>query len=1241
MFKKFFSTILFLLVFIGFCLPGVTAQETQADKEFFFAQQLYEDKLYNLAAGQFKEFSRKFSSNEKADDALYLSGQAYFANSDYQSAFDSYKELEINYPQSNFLPDARFRLAQCQAGMHNFANAAALFKRVPAFHKESDKAATAFFESAKASLKIDDASSALAVLFELVSAYPDSPERVDAHLKIVEIYFDRGDYTEALSQIESVFRVLGPDLKDPRSYLLRAQVFEKLGQLDEALEIYTKIVGEFHNSNEAERVLYHLGVLFQNQGDLNKALTYFDEYLTRFKDSQLAPEVYLRKGDLYLAKEQFEQATENYHRAEQSAFAELQNEIDYKIAVVHDLQGKYQLAETRLRRVIENANNSKSGSESAHFPEDSYLKLIEVLMKSGQKQKALKTIAGYKKQFPESSKQKKIQIMEAELFEKGFKDYTRALRAYQNYIDRFPRSRRIDEAQAGIARCYEKLRDYRLALKEYQNYLERYPAGDDFKWVKNRARLISETINIENGLHQISGLLGKFIATKDSGNWDFELGKFYFQIKDFPNAVQTFKKILSESGNGPDRGEIVYYLGLCYSKMADKSVLNNEIQKSTAYLDSAAVWLRQIPENFSDFKKVENVEFMLAQMELDTLFSVGKKQTRLLELYARWQEKFPEGKYSDLLLIQLADFYFEKTTENDSVSTSAALNYYRQIVGDYPESIYFEKANFHTAAALNYLGQDSAAFADLNVFFEAYPKSEFIPAALLLRSKLHNKFGNMETSIQDLQRIELEYFYSPLALQAQLELANTRFENGDYQSALDIYKELQNNLPELSGKNGVAFDLSIGLREARAYENLGEDSKALERYVLFVQHNPEHKKLDEALLGVARIALRQENLAFAKEYYQGILKHSSQVRYKFEAQLALADMLFKEGLNAQARSHYISAGQFARDIEQEKYPVSQAIKCLIKQHKFADADLAIKSFKKKYKETKQEEAQFLLERANIYLATKNFELAEKAFKKLKKDNKNTEFAARGEFGLGAVYLISKHAEDALKILTAIPAKYPDSEVAVLTYFNLGDFYYKSQQIPNAISAFKQILKHPKSGDTYPKALLYLIQCYNDSRLWDQEIIATREYLDKYPFSKKSFRKKIDLAQALLNLKEYSRAIDHFLKLRPFAGQQTEAEIQFYIGQCYREKGDLERASAEYLKVKYLTKPSKLPWHVTALFEAGRCLLKLKETEAAKTVFMRIVKEHGSESNFGRFAQKQLDDLKNSNFSVTSKNGSTN
>jgi tetratricopeptide (TPR) repeat protein len=110
------------------------------------------------------------------------------------------------------------------------------------------------------------------------------------------------------------------------------------------------------------------------------------------------------------------------------------------------------------------------------------------------------------------------------------------------------------------------------------------------------------------------------------------------------------------------------------------------------------------------------------------------------------------------------------------------------------------------------------------------------------------------------------------------------------------------------------------------------------------------------------------------------------------------------------------------------------------------------------------------------------------------------------------------------------------------------------------------------------------------------------------------------------LKEYVRAIEHFKELRPFADAESEPEIQFYIAQSYKEMGNFERATAEYLKVKYLTKPTKLPWQVTALFEASKCLISLGEIAQAKVILKRIISEEGTASNFGRFAVQKLEEL---------------
>jgi len=528
-----------------------------------------------------------------------------------------------------------------------------------------------------------------------------------------------------------------------------------------------------------------------------------------------------------------------------------------------------------------------------------------------------------------------------------------------------------------------------------------------------------------------------------------------------------------------------------------------------------------------------------------------------------------------------------------------ALTLYRKITESFPKSTFFEQAQFKETLVLNSLGADSIAISKLLQFANNYPKSRYIADALFLISRWERKNENYSASLKALERIKSEYYYSPLAAQAQTEIAEIYSQMENFQSAIDNYQKSRDLWNEFRVSNGVSMPSLIHFKEAQALENLGAETEALGKYLTFIRENPEHESLAEAMLAVGRISQKQNDMTFATKYYESILQHFPQPEYQYESRIAIGDILFQMEKYTDARIQYLGAIKIANDISKEKYPTTQAVRCLYKLRQIDVANTETEVFKKRFEDAENEEAQLLFDKGKAYIAEKNFELAEKTFKKLKKDFENTDFGAKGELGLGEVYLITNHTEDALKILANIPAKYPNSEVTPLTYFNLGDFYFKSQQVENAISAFKQVLKHTKAGETYPKALRYLIKCYDHLRLWDQAIASTREYLEKYPDADSTreylekypdadgvFSLKIQLGLFLIKLKEYDRAIIHFRKLQPYVNTETDAEVQYYIGRCFMEMGNFQRAASEYLKVKYLTKPTKLPWDVTAQYEAS-------------------------------------------------------
>ncbi|MCG8606666.1 tetratricopeptide repeat protein, partial [bacterium] len=447
------------------------------------------------------------------------------------------------------------------------------------------------------------------------------------------------------------------------------------------------------------------------------------------------------------------------------------------------------------------------------------------------------------------------------------------------------------------------------------------------------------------------------------------------------------------------------------------------------------------------------------------------------------------------------------------------------------------------------------------------------------------------------------------------------------------------------GQNGVVVAMSdasgypTALKMAKALENLGEYSAALESYLDFIENHPKHERAPEARLAVANVAILENRTTFAKEYFRSILANGSSKKHKYQATAALGDIAFDEKRYKEANTYYLSAIRLAADEAQEEYSTRQAIRCKYRLKQFVAADTDVKQFKKKFKESKAVEAQFLDDRGHAYIEGKNFSEAEKTFKKLKDEFKNTEHGAKGEFGLGELYLITNKTEDALKILTDLPSKYPDSEVTPLAFLNLGDFYYKSQQIENAISAFRNVLAHPKGDDHHQTALRYLIQCHEDLRMWDQAISLTRRYLAKYPNDSDAFWRRIKLAKFLKELKEFNRAIEQFAKLLAYADNEGAAEIQFSIAECYQDMGRFDRAAAEYLKVKYTTNPTKLPWHVTAQIRASDCFTRTGRIDQAKQILQRVIDERGASDQFGSFARRKLAELEKASTSKIQKDGS--
>lgn len=1212
------SSRLVKLLFLVTAFNTALSQSPNSENEFGFAQKLYEDKLFKLAGEQFRAFAKKYPAHEKSDDALFMSGNAYFDDSDFAQAFDSYKNLEISYPQSEWLAAGRFRMAQAIAQQRKFADAAELFKRVPIFHPESEWAARAYLEAGRSYMKSGATKLARDSFLTLIQSYPDAPERFSAHLDLVNSYLQQNEYKEALSHIDGIFRAFGAEFKEPRVYLLRAAIFQKLGQVEEAESLYLKLLKEFPNDNLAQEANFHLGDLYASRKMGNQALSYLDKFVANSSDKELLTQAYIKRAEILYSEHKYDEALKSYNEALLKSQGSATVVIRLNIARTLRQLG-------RSRDAVEILQTIRSSADSSVVA-DVYSELVAKLIELRSYQNAIMTINEFKLKFPGHSEIADFYLKNAVVYENDLHDYSKALRAYDQFLERFPFHPDVDEAQLGLARSYERLGDYPLAAREWSNYLSRYPGGDNYTTAKARFDRINETIPLET-THSllIANLLKKAPQNNDDIEWHIELGKTLLDAKEFVHAAEQFRHVLQVAADLETKRSAYHLLGQAYFKAAEKSLLRGQQNTAESYLDSASISLRFLTNNQDSTQQSDDAFLLLSRIEATRAELLQSPCAKCVEIYREYEKRFPGGRHTDYISMRLANDLLATAADNDLTVLEEALQRYLKIQ---EASEFYEEAKFKEAFVFTKLGVDTLAVKKWKDFIERFPNGPYSAEALLMKARLERRHQNFDSAIDNLKRLLSDFYYSPLAGVAQKELGDIYFQTGDFQSALDGYRDVNRFRSSINGVNGSVETSDLGYKAAQANDQLGNWEAALSQYLDFVAHNPGHKNVPKALLAVARICQKQNNWALAREYYQKLLQYAPENSIQFQCYKELGDIFFNQDLYDDALAHYLAAVKIAANPTEEEYPAQQVVRCRYKLKQFPVGDSEAEAFKKKFKDAKDADAQFLLDKGNAYISDKNFEQAEKAFKKLRSDFKNTEYGADGEFGLGKVYLITNHTEDALKILTDIPSKYPESPVTPLTYFNLGDFYYKSQQVENAIGAFKNVLAHPKAGKYHQLALRYLIKCYSDIMWWDLAIVSVREYLNTYPYAEDAFNMKIELARLLMNLREYPRAIASFLELQPFASPETEAEIQFYIAQCYREMGNFTRAVAEYLRVKYLTAPTKLPWHVTALFEASKCLLSLGETEQAKTILKKIISSEGLASNFGRFAAQKLEELEN-------------
>lgn len=1218
------SLLLFLMS--ALTVATVLAQETPTvaqagGDDFIYAKRLLTEGYHEVAIGQFRAYLAKYPESPQAPDALFAIGQAQVALKDFRAAAETLAQFEARYPTHQLVDQARNQLADSFISLRDYESAAGTFQRLAFFNPTSSLAPAAQYRAAELWIESGDHKKGRELLYKFMEDFPASDRRLSAHLLLVESFHKSGDTQRALEEAERLFRNFPTGELTPEAYFVKGRLQEEVGQFQLAEETYSKLTQISSDSAWVPRAQTRLAEFAVMRGEIDKASELFKNASSRLRSGAEKNSTLLRHTEILIDFQRYD-AAQPVLAEFITASADSAQLLQYFFAQGliyeqhHDFQKAVQAYERAiaLHPEIENSFNQKNFSW--RWPRQrSFLHAAACELNLDHPDRALAFCAAYRKEYRGASGQLADLVLwqEAEIRRQAHQDFSSAARLYQQIIDDIPASPMVDDAQFQLAATYEMMGEKQRAIREYRRLIEIYSASEHYLAAESRLRLLEEFSprDGDDSFNAMTALMAKIAAGEFSGNVKLELGKLALQRRSFEEAISLFRETLAQQPDAEKTQAALFHLGKTYALMGERAALRQE-NEAHAFRDSAAIALAGALSGDG----AEDAGVLLARVRFHSREKITTPE-HLAQLDSALAQH-PENQQLDNLRLWAAQARMSFAM-SDSLQSSRIILTLQKLAA-------LEKSPLHNEAVFSLarwqlqLRDTTAAMQTCGQLVTSARQDIFIPRAILLRADMLAGLRRYDAAADALKEFEQKYFYSAAVDSTRLRRTRLLMLAGRYQAAIEAMESSRAGLDFSEGRNGFT------LERARAYTAAENYPLAIRAYLQFLHEQPQAPEAAKTLLAAAQLTAKVGARVLAKNYAEECIRRFSGNVEAVEAKYFLADLQFGDGQFEAARTLYNDVARESADNQKKQRAAKQSLLCVYKTPNGAVSEADLKAFQKSYPNDKEAMAELQYAAGEHALMNKDFETAVRFFNTLRKDYKDTPSGILGDYGLGKSLLMQNKAKDALEILTDVPRRYPDHPFLSTVYLGLGDFYQSQQQWDNAIPSFNKVIADSAFDSNYRLAVRSLINCYDRLGLWDRALGYMRGYLARFPDDEYAFLIKMQIGSFLINLMQYDDAIAHLRKLKPFADIQTEPEIQYYIGKSYMNAGRFELAIPEFLRVKYFSKPTKLPWDVTALYEAGICFMRLKDYEKAKNLFSRIMREQGAESNFGRFAKDKINEL---------------
>lgn len=1011
--KLFIATNLFLIPFILF------AQKTEIKKTDDLKQAFenYESKNYSLSFEQFSNYIEK----NKTNNTLSLEDAHFFqASCAYELMNNDTDKLLIdfinNFEESHRVNDAKFLLANHYVRNQQFDKAESIYSQIN------------------------------------IKTLPQNT-KYEYYYKRGHCQFMQKDYDNAKKSFKQV--------KDARSkYAVAATYF--YGHILYEEEEYNKALKEFLSlrteKNFGKIVPYYIAQIYYKEKKYEELIEIASE-LSNNSKSKNSSELNKMLGDAYYKLGRYSEAIPYLEKSLQAP--NVATPQDYYLLGFTLLEEKqYERAKTYLEKAGDN-NDSLSQNALYHLG-ICYLQLNNKISAKSMFKEA------YKYDFDDKIKEKAL-LNYAKLSYETSSAFNESIKAFQTYIELFPKSKNANEAKEYLAQLYGNTQNYRDAIEMIEQMTERNKVINQAyqKICLNRA---IECFN-ENKLDEAIIYLDKSLTQSHSNEITaiayYLKGESYYQMENYPLSILNLEKFFSTSGSKTS----VYYnhanytMGYDlfkqkkYSQALKYFKICENAQNETMNIDAKCRYADCLYMGKDFQNAIKEYDYVISKNKLDADYASYQKgmaygalgnYDRKISILESALSQFPKSNYVASMKYELANSYLTLDLYPKS------LELYNEITKDFPQSIHAIDAYAKIGMIYYNMGKEKEALTHLKKVVETYPGTEEAKSALNNIKTIYIEAGNIDDFIAYTKKIPEAEITQSEQDSISFQAIENQYMSGNCQRAIAGFQDYISKYPD------GAFYVAANYYLADCLTKNNQKQEALTSYENIINKS-KNAFTEKAIIKAANL-----NLEF-KNY-----------------ETALTEFCLLEQI-AEISNHKLQA-------------LLGEMECYYLLNKFDSTIIASNKLLslEKTDENISEKASYYL--AKSLLKNGNSGQAIEEFKKLTKA-KNTEYASEAQYTLAEIQYNNVNLDEAEKIILEITSN-PSSEYWLAKAFILwADIFKERGNKIQAKQTLQSIIDNYEGDETIIKEAQDKLDQINnkhsqEQKLQEQKLQEQKEAIDE-------------------------------------------------------------------------------------------------------------------------------------------------